>query len=247
MEDFEMTKIYLILFFLCINSLSIKNDTLKKLIKNFDEFKRPVIHEIFTEKKGEIIKFSYASKIIKIYSYQLEPAKLVIVQNNKNIFENNLNYAIWGHYFEKVISFDADKNGFDDIFIISTPVGASGDGANIRHITALFFYADSDIKCFELSSFFGAENLFGDFNGDGKIEFACVKLIRDNKYKYYSINLFSFEKGNIINTSNASELFPIYAEENGYITIIKSLPSSIEEESFFNYPNVLIKSVQKKR
>lgn len=229
---------FFLITFLIISCTFSDNSIINKLFENNKDLMKPKINYITVKQNIDSIYFAIDSINGTILTHSLKPAEIIIKKKNKIIFNDTSTFKIWGHYLEKVIYFDADNNGLQDIFIISVPVGASGDAANIHQMISLFFLPDDKIKLLDLSSFFGAENLFADYDNNGNFEYACIKLLKHNFERYYTVNLFNFRNGVVANISSDIKNFPLYFNNKD---VLNKLPTALEKYAYFNFPNVLYK------
>lgn len=88
-----------------------------------------------------------------------------------------------------------ERNGLQDLVLVSNLVGLMGNTADLSLMSAFLLRPDSTVAYLEFSSYKGDVDLFKDYSGDGKLEFACVKKFVTDRGKFYTMNLFSFVGG----------------------------------------------------
>lgn len=166
--------------------------------------------------------------------------KVILKHGNEQMYECELGSI----YFEAescdIRSFDADQNGFEDVFI-AYDFGPSGRNSSIQVIDAFFFLEKNEIKFSSLKSFYDTYELFRDFNHDGFIEFACTKWETCTDGSEYDFtNLFSIKNGAFTNISTSTKGFPLIIQwKDGEKRNLTTVPSQVNDSWYLKIPDVL--------
>jgi hypothetical protein len=235
----NIIKKFLILVFLLTSAYSQK--AIIDIFLPEEMIKRPLLNEIEVINTNDTLIATVDSLIIEIITSIENPATIVVKNGKSTLHKLTTEFKIWRHYFDKILYSELDNNNNMDILIISTPLGATGKSANIKQMIALLNIDSTQINYLELSSFFGAEKLIGDYNNNGKYEYGCIKNIVVEGREYYSLNLFSFEGVVAENISLKVKGFPIVLEMEEVLR--KRIITNRNEcvDFIFDNPNILKK------
>jgi hypothetical protein len=212
-----------------------------KIIPNFESFKTPAIVGVAVARTDSSIQFKFHSSDFSITQSGELVQPLITVLKNQSVVARQLMHA--SPFFPdaecKVVSFDADQNGVDDLFIVF-PYGLTGEDANVEIAAAFFFFRDSSFKYVCLRSYYGDTDLFRDYNQDGRYEFACINELESGPDVYDAVNLFSIKDGIFTNISKTTVGFPVFVEETtSGPKVVRQLPPSVTGDWFLQKPDVL--------
>jgi hypothetical protein len=212
-----------------------------RIIPNFQSLKTPVIRAVTVARSDTSIHFKFHGAEFSITQSGDLVQPLITVQKKRNVLERELINA--SPFFPdaecKVVAFDADQNGVDDLFIVF-PYGLTGEDANVEIAAAFFFFRDSSFKYVCLRSYYGDTDLFRDYNQDGRYEFACINELESGPDVYDAVNLFSIKDGIFTNISKTTVGFPVFVEETtSGPKVVRQLPPSVTGDWFLQKPDVL--------
>jgi len=166
-------------------------------------------------------------------------SRLRVVIEKSMAYDGELSFAMDSDLPPEGVLFDIDHNGYRDILIETYPAGVTGIGANAPITLALMFHPNNRIDVHELSSFFGSDDLFYDFDGDKKYEFVCLNRVAIDTSVYYVANLFGYKNHAFVNVSKSHKMFPAFFKEGetGYIRIDHP-PVEVRKRSTLASPSV---------
>jgi hypothetical protein len=216
------------------------------ILPGFSKLAHPRIADVEFATAETIWTFRFQSYAVEAKTNSndaFDPATVTFTDRAGRRREFSLSYGLLEPYFGTVVSFDADQNGLDDLFITSSMVGTSGIGAHAPRIAAFFFYPDSVIRLVELSSFLGDLDLFRDFNGDGKFEFACIKYLGGidggPTNSYYAVNLFALRDTQFVNISLSTPGYPVVLQQlQSGMRVVKAVPEIYKRNVVLGVPDV---------
>lgn len=236
---------YLLCTLLCTTTLSAQS-YLSQIIPKFESFTTPVLKAVAVARSDSAIQFKFQSADFSIVQSGELVQPLITVRNNGKVVDQELIDA--SPFFPDaechVVSFDADHNGVDDLFI-SFPYGLTGLNSNVDVIAAFFFFPDSSLKFVNLRSYYGGLDLFRDYERDGRYEYACINEVWSGSVEYDAVNLFSLNQGVFANCTRSTPGFPIFVEkaDSGPV-VVKELPPSITADWYLKRPDVLANTTQ---
>jgi hypothetical protein len=212
-----------------------------QLIPGYENLSGPPVKSISVVRTDSAIQFTFHSTgfTISQSGYLVRP--LITARRNGRVPDRQLISA--APFFPdaecKIVSFDADQNGVDDLFIVF-PYSLTGTNPNIDLIAAYFFFPDSSFKFVRLRSYYGDIDLFRDFNHDGKYEYACINELSSDSMAFDVVNLFAMTDGEFTNITKSTPGFPIVVVRTGSGLRHKGqLPPSIAEQWYLKAPDVL--------
>jgi len=212
-----------------------------RIIPDYTNLKKPPIRAVKVERTDSAIQFSFHSVRFRITQYGDLVQPLITARKNAAVAERELISA--SPFFPdaecRIVSFDADGNGVDDLFIVF-PYGLTGMNSNVDVIAAFLFFPDSSWKFVNLRSYYGDTDLFRDYTRDGHYEYACINEVQSSTATYDVVNIFSIKDGVFTNTTRNVAGFPAFAEEtDSGPVIIKELPPSVTGDWYLKKPDVL--------
>jgi len=226
--------------YLCINLFLLQVSILDSILSDFIKIEIPQAVELaYSSDDFGSIKITDGENLFLIKKRNHN--KSVINSYLSGIKEEfKLNYYLDEEYFDGSYLIKPNSQNIYYLFV-SYPFLATGSASNIQRIFLLFNSDNKTQYTYELSSFFGSLELLRDFNGNGKLEYACIKLIRYQNADFYVVNFFGgFELGTLKNLSRTDELFAprVFELADGAIRPIKEIPLFLNEDVYFSEPIV---------
>ena len=241
-----MMKLQIFSLMLFVTTTLSAQNFLSQIIPNFDKLTQPVINTVAVGRTDSSIQFNYHNLDFTITQSGELLRPFITVQRGQSVVERQLLNA--SPFFPdaecNIVSFDADKNGINDLFIV-IPYGLTGRNANVDIIASFFFFPDSSFKYVCLRSYEGDTDLFREYNHDGRLEFACVNELESGATVYDAVNLFSVKNATFTNITKKTPGFPLFVEQTAAgPKVIPKLPPSLAASWFLKSPDVLSSTTQ---
>ncbi len=212
-----------------------------RVIPDYNQLTAPHVKVVNVERTDSAIKFTFHSaQFIITQSGDLVQPLITTIRKGQPVDHQLINAAPFFPDAEcTAVSFDADKNGVDDLFLVF-PYSLTDVNPNVDVVAAYFFSPDSSFTFVRLRSYYGDIDLFRDFNRDGKFEYACINQVRSNSLEYDIVNVFAMKNGAFSNITSTIPGYPIFVVRTGSgLRRIMQLPAPLANHWYLKEPDVL--------